>query len=157
MRRFAALLAFTYLAAVIGCGTPEPKPPVAKPSEHEDEHHHPGPHEGLVANVGDHSHHLEWTHDDKTGKVQLFVLDAERTKEVPIEMESLVVVSGGKEYTLDAVNPTDGKTAVFESNDAELLGVIETLSKTKTAEVKEIKIGDKTHKNVKLIEDHDHD
>lgn len=159
MRRFAVLLTCALFAAVVGCGQPEQKPPVAKPDPHgeHEEHHHPGPHGGLVAAIGDHQNHLEWTHDEKSGKVQLIVLDADKKKEVPIEMESLVVVSGGKEYVLDAVNVEEGKTAFFESTDSDLHGVIETLSDKITAEVKEIKVGDKTHTNVKLIEDHDHD
>src|SRR5687768_6713940 len=138
MRCFALLAAFALSLAVLGCGSPEKKPPVVNKPEHVEEHHHPGPHGGLVAAIGDHTHHLEWTHNDKTNTVALIVLDAKKDKNVPIAMEKLVVVADGKEYTLDAVNPEEGKTARFELKDPDFLGVIESLSDKITAEVKEI-------------------
>jgi hypothetical protein len=165
MRLTAGLLILCSLVAWVGCGgtaNHSEKKPTAKPAkgehEHEEGHHHPGPHKGLVAAIGeDHSHHLEWTHDDDTGKVTLFVLDAEKTKAVPIAMENLVIVAEGKEYTLDAVNLEDGKSAQFELKDPDLLGVIESLSDKVTAEVREIEVGGKKYAHVKLVEDHDHD
>jgi hypothetical protein len=160
--RCVALLALILSLGLLGCGGPEKKPPVVKNGndhghDHEEGHHHEGPHGGLVAAIGEHENHLEWTHNDKTNVVALIVLDGKKEKNVPIAMENLVVVADGKEYTLDAVNPEEGKTARFELKDADFLGVIESLSDKVTAEVKEIEINGKKHEHVKLIEDHDHD
>lgn len=159
MRCFAALLTAVFLAATLsGCGSTDTKSP-AKVNEHEhaEEHHHPGPHGGLVAAVGDkHEYHLEWTHEDPS-TVTLIVLDADKKKEVPVAMEKLEVVADGKPYTLDAVNPQEGKASRFELKDPELLGTIEALSDKITAEVKEIEINGEKFANVKLVEDHDHD
>jgi hypothetical protein len=167
MDRFVAfLLAASFIAPLAGCGSTEkkPSPPVAnKGHDHDQEagHHHFGPHGGLMAEVGDHEYHLEWTHNEKTGIVALIVLDnneeGEKRKNVPIATDSLVVTADGKDYTLDAVNPEDGKSARFELKDPDLLGVIESLSDKVTAEIKEIEINGKKFTDVKLVEDHDHD
>lgn len=161
MLRFAVMLTtVSFTLAFAGCGPTDTKttPKVEKHEEHEEGHHHPGPNGGLVAAIGEeHKHHLEWTHDDAANSVTLIVLDANKSKEVLIEMEQLEVVADGKTYTLDAVNPQDGKASRFEAKDAELLGTIEALSDKITAEVREIEIGGEKYTNVKLVEDHDHD
>lgn len=158
MRRCAALVTIVTLAlSVLGCG-PTAKKPVAKPDPpaHEDEHHHPGPNGGLVAEVSEHEYHVEWTHNEDAGSVTLIVLDADKKNDVPIAMEKLVVVADGKEYTLDALNPVDGKSARFELKDPDFLGKIEALGPKVTAEIKELDINGKSFKNVKLVEHHDH-
>jgi hypothetical protein len=157
MRCFAALLTAVSLAALAaGCGSPNAKPPVA--DKHEDEHHHFGPHGGLVAAVGEKdAYHLEWTHDHDTNAVTLIVLDANKSKEVPIGMEKLEIVVDGKPYTLEAVNPQEGKASRFEVQDADLLMAVEGLGDTVSGEVKELDVNGEKFSNVKLVEDHDHD
>lgn len=161
MRCIAVLFAATSLSLLFaGCGSSSTntKPPVVDKHEHEDEHHHPGPHGGLVAAVGDeHKYHLEWTHDHDRNAVTLIVLDADKKQEVPIAMESVELVANGKPYTLDAVNPQEGKASRFELENADLMGAIESLSDDVTAEVKELDINGEKFTNVKLVEDHDHD
>jgi len=163
MRRFAALLATVVLVSVgfvlVGCDQPAnhtEKSPVKK-DDHDHEHAHHGPHDGHIAEFGDHEYHLEWTHDDASGKVSLYVLDGEAKKEVRIGAEELVIVTKqedeSKEYVLAAVNIVDGETAQFEIVDKELLGALEAQI---PAEVKQIEVGGKTFSNVKLEEDKEH-
>ena len=162
MRCIAALsIVLSLLLIHAGCGpSTNTKPSVVDKHEHEheDEHHHEGPHGGLMAAVGDkHEYHLEWTHDHEKNSVTLIVLDGKKTKEVPIAMEKLELTANGKPYTLEAVNPQDGKASRFELADPDLMGTIESLSDEITAEVKELDINGERFTNVKLVEDHDHD
>ena len=161
MRCIAALFTVASLSLLLpGCGpSTNPKPPVVDKHEDEDEHHHPGPHGGLVAAVGDkHDYHVEWTHDHEKNSVTLIVLDAKKAKEVPIGMEKLELVANGKPYTLEAVNPQDGKASRFELADPDLMGAIESLGDEVTAEVKELDVNGEKFTNVKLVEDHsDHE
>ena len=162
MRCIAALLTAASLSLLAaGCGpTNTTKPPAVNKNahEHEEGHHHPGPHGGLVAEIGDKGdHHLEWTHDHEKNSVTLIVLDANKAKEVPIAMESVELVANGKAYTLEAVNPQEGKASRFELADPDLMGTIESLSDEVTAEVKELDINGEKVTNVKLVEVHDHD
>jgi hypothetical protein len=171
MRRFAALLvafsvAFSGLM-MVGCGSTADKS--AKPDakkeghdhDHDHDHAHHGPHGGDIAGVGDEQYHVEWTHDDDSGKVTLYVLDGAAKKEVPITASELVLVTkqgddAAQEYTLAAVEPKDGKTAQFEIVDKELLGTLETLSEKVTAEVKELDINGEKFSNVPLTTEHHH-
>lgn len=159
MRCFAALLTAVSLAGLLaGCGSPTTKPPAKVKPNVEAEHHHEGPHGGLVAAVDDkHQHHLEWTHDHEKNSVTLIVLDGKKAKEVPIAMENLELIADGKPFTLEAVSPQEGKASRFELADPDLMGIIESLGDEVTAEVKELDINGEKFANVKLVEDHDHD
>jgi hypothetical protein len=147
----------------VGCDSGSaPKPPAKKTEgdhDHDHAHEHKGPHGGKMAVVGDEKYHVEWTHDDESGKVALFILDKEGKKEVPIAAEKLVVVTkqADKEDTfeLEAMNRTDNKTAKFEVVNKDLLGTLEQLGEKITATVKEIEIEGEKFSNVKL-EEHDH-
>jgi hypothetical protein len=146
-----------------GCGgTPAPKAPAkaaAHDHDHDHAHEHKGPHGGKMAVVGEEKYHLEWTHDDDSGKVALYVLDKAGKKEVAIGAEKLTLVTkqGDKEesFDLEAVGRTEDKTPKFEIVNKELLGTIEQLGEKITATVKEIEIEGEKFSNVKL-EEHDH-
>jgi hypothetical protein len=158
MRCIAALLtAASLLLLQAGCGSStNTKPPAV--DKHEEEHHHEGPHGGIVAAVGEKDdYHLEWIHDHDTNAVTFIVLDGNKKKEVPIAMEKLEIVVDGKPYTLEAVNPQDGKASRFELQDADLLLAVEDLGGKISGEVKELDINGQKFENVKLVEDHDHD
>jgi hypothetical protein len=162
----ALLVAFSLTFALSGCNSTanhSDKPAANKPDHDHEEHDHAhhGPHEGHIAAVGDEEYHVEWVHDDATGKVTLYVVDAAAKKEVPISAPEIVVVTKHgsdepKEYTLTAVDPQEGKSAQFEVMDKELLGTMETLSKDITATVKQLEINGKTFDNVLLTMDHHH-
>ena len=150
---------------LLGCtpSTPPAKPKVVEQDPHEEHgHSHAGPHGGHVAEVGKDQFHVEWTHNDATGKVTLYVLDADGKKEVPVAAEKLVIVAkhGEKsfDYELAAVDPAAGKTAKFEIIAQDLIGTLEALSKNITAEIKELEINGEKFAGVKLVEvvHHDH-
>ena len=99
------------------------------------DHAHHGPHGGDIMAIGEEQYHAEWKHDDATGTVTFYILDAEAKKEVPIAAEKITidVKLGEKDpitYELLAVNPVgdEKKTAQFEIVDQELLAVIEGLT-----------------------------
>jgi hypothetical protein len=156
-------LAAAFLACLIGCNPAANKGPTAggKPDEHAHEHAHHGPHGGHMMEIGEEEFHAEWTHDDATGKVTFYILDAEAKKEVPIQADDLTieVKIGNNEpatYTLPAVNPQDGKSAVFETTNQNLEGALAALSERVTAKIKKLTIGDKTFENLN-IEEHKHE
>jgi hypothetical protein len=165
-QRLVVLLA---VAGFVGCAPSEAdKKAKTKPAEqanhdhdhdHDHAHVHNGPHGGKIAVVGDEKYHLEWTHDDDSGKVALYVLDKDGKKEVAIAAPKLTVVTkmGDKEETfeLEAVDRTDDKTAKFELVSKDLLGVMEQLSEKITATIPELEIAGEKFTNVK-IEEHDH-
>jgi hypothetical protein len=169
MRQFFVVASFVCAVFLGGC--PSSTAPVAKKpatnghshdhdhdhSHEEKGHTHAGPHGGKVAVIGKEQYHLEWTHNDETGKVTFYVLDSAVKKDIPISAEKLVVVSkqGDKstEFELDAIERTEGKTAKFEITSKDFLGIMETLSEKMTAEVKQIDINDSDKfSGVKLIE-----
>jgi len=123
-----AVLAVLWLG---GCNNPAGQSGTSKGTEAHDHAHH-GPHQGHLTELGQEEYHAEWTHDE-TGKVTFYILDADAKKEVPIAAEELVIdikLGDNKpvSYKLPAVNPVDGKSAVFEIVDKGLLGAIEALS-----------------------------
>ena len=56
--------------------------------DHGHEHHHHGPHNGHVMEIGGEEYHAEWTHDE-SGKVTFYILDSDAKKEVPIEADEI--------------------------------------------------------------------
>ena len=99
--------------------------------EHGGTHTHEGPHDGHVMAFKDKEYHAEWTHDG-SGKVTFYILDAEAKKEVPIDAQEITVESKFREnepviYKLAALNPQEGKTAVFETTDPNLEGALEAI------------------------------
>jgi hypothetical protein len=141
-----------------GC---EPPPTSKKAGDgHEHAHVHHGPHGGHIMEIGEEEYHAEWTHDDKSGKVTFYILNAEATKEVPIAAEDLTIevkigMNEPTTYKLAALNPQDGKASAFETIDKNLEGVLGTLSEGVTATIKKLTIGDKTFEDLK-IEEHKH-
>jgi hypothetical protein len=165
MRRIAVCFTFVALFSLwIGCTGSDSTKPKAKGGDHDHDHaghdhHHHGPHDGEIAEFGDHKYHVEWTHKDPD-TVNLYILDKDARKEVPIEQATLTVVTktpdGTNNYEFAAVEPVDGKSAQFEAKSADLVTVIESLTKDITAEVQSIEVGGQKYENVKLVEDEHH-
>jgi hypothetical protein len=160
---FLCVAATSFGVLFTGCDTASaPKAPAKKPAsdhDHDHAHEHKGPHGGKMAVVGEEKYHIEWTHDDESGKVALYILDKEGKKEVSIGAEKLVVTTkqGDKEesFELEAVNRMENKTPKFEVVSKDLLGTLEQLGEKITAVVKEVEIEGEKFSNVKL-EEHDH-
>ena len=140
---FALLFAAAICVPLTGCGPSASTKKTANGHGHDHDHDHGhshdhdhshahGLHDGHVMELGDEEYHAEWTHDDASGKVTIYILDKEIKKVVPIAAEKLVINTtvksedGDKEktYELEAVNPTDGKTAQFETTDKTLLTLL---------------------------------
>lgn len=107
---------------------PAPAPPAENHSGHSHSHSHEevGPNGGHLVELGDEDYHLEWTHDDATGLVTLYVLDSTAKKPVPVVSETITItakVKGSNEYHLAAVDPIGDPpaTAKFELKSPELL------------------------------------
>jgi hypothetical protein len=135
-RLFVLTIACGVALSLAGCPSAanrDAKKPTAHDHDHEHEHDHAhhGPHHGHIMEIGAEEYHAEWTHDD-SGKVTFYILDSAAKKEVPIAAEDLAIdVKIGENepvpYKLAAVNPQDGKSAMFQTVDKQLLGVLETL------------------------------
>jgi hypothetical protein len=145
-----------------GCGASSaPKQPVANKTDahdHAHDHAHHGPHHGHLMEIGEEEYHAEWVHDE-TGKVTFYILDAEAKKEVPIDASEIrIEVKLGDQapvtYTLPAVQPQDGKSAVFELTNKELLGVLETLKSPGVVATLHVTIAGKTF--AQRIVEHEH-
>lgn len=167
---FRLTLGLSILSVAIwgsGCGTAV-KPEAAKEKDshaghdhgHDHSHAH-GIHGGHIVEIGEEEYHAEWTHDE-SGKIAIYILDANIKKDVPIEAEKVVIQTkvGEKEtsYDLPAVNRTSDEKPTafqFEIEDKALLGVLESLSKGVTAKLL-VDINGKSYTANIEHDDHDH-
>ena len=158
-RALACLVALAFPLSLTGCGAGI-KTEVKKPKDdhgHDHEHGHDhahdhgalGPHEGHILELGKEEYHAEWTHDDASGKVTVYILDSEIKKEVPIEAENVTIKIkvGEKEqaHTLEAVNRTTGDkptASQFELTDKPLSAALTTVGEGTEATL-EVTIGDR--------------
>jgi hypothetical protein len=162
---FAALLA-------VGCGGCDSKPaPAPAPKvdadgghEHEDHGHShaaKGPHTGQVLAIGAEEYHAEFTHDDGSGKVTVYLLDKDiKVNPEASSAEEIISIDvktkdETKKYDLAAVGAVDGKASQFEVVDKELLGFLETLGGDVAATLN-VKIGDKQFNQPINFDDHGH-
>lgn len=104
--------------------------PVALCQEKKEKHDHPskGPHGGALVELGNEEYHAEMVHDEKAGKVTVFLLDSAGKQAVPISARDLTVNirRSGKpaQYRLKAApleGEEQGKCSAFASSDKELL------------------------------------
>lgn len=160
---FAAAWMLAWL--LVGCGRPSSEPKATEGAttssdthDHAHDHAHHGPHHGHLMEIGEEEYHAEWTHDE-TGKVTFYILDAQAKQEVPIEAPEIrIEVKIGENppvtYTLPAVSPQEGKSAVFEITNKELLGVLETLKSPGVVATLHVTIAGKTF--AQQIVEHEH-
>jgi hypothetical protein len=126
--------------------------------DHDHEHAHHGPHGGHLMEIGEEEYHAEWTHDE-SGKVTFYILGPEAKKEVPVAAEQITIdVKVGdhapQQFQLAAVNPQDGKSAIFETVNQQLVGVLETLKSESVVATLHVPINGKTYDQ--RIQEHDH-
>jgi hypothetical protein len=149
------------LAFFAGCDNkPAPKPDV---HTHDHGDHEMGPHDGHLLELGEEEYHAEWTHDDESGKVTIYILDGEGKKEVPIDAESLTINTTIKgettPHSLEAVNATSGDKPLasqFEITDKALVTTLKAIGKDVSANL-EVKIKDKTYPaKFEAHEEHEH-
>ena len=97
-------------------------------------HHHgaenhasEGPHHGSLIELGNEEYHAELVHDETTGSVTVYVLDAAITQQVPIDASEITINvkhdGTPKQFKMAAspdANDTQGKSSRFYTNDKEL-------------------------------------
>ena len=104
------------LLILTGCGTARQQatlPPASSDARHSQQHSHSheavGPHGGHLIELGDEAYHVEWTHDDASGTVTVYILDSEAKQEVPVAASSVSIdtkIRDTKVHKLAAINAT---------------------------------------------------
>ncbi len=140
-RSAALLVAAFLLMSGAGCNPPAPPSPQApaatgQDDEHGQAHGHShshghedaGPHGGHLVVLGDEKYHVEWLHDDDSGLVTIYLLDAAAENTVAISADSVTIETqvgdDSERHELAAVNRQDGATAQFELRHAPLVEVL---------------------------------
>jgi hypothetical protein len=120
------------VALAVGCkrNSDGPAASVAKDDDVHVEHQHPteGRYGGTLIELGNEEYHAELVHDEKTGTVTIYILDAHAEFAVPIDATELTINlkhDGQAEQFKLAASPiagdAPGKSSRFVSSDAELL------------------------------------
>lgn len=136
--KFAIFFCVAIAISFAGCGASSDKtasssdvetsgPPSTVESGHDHAHPSEGPHGGSLIELGNEEYHAELVHDEQSGSVTVYILDATAKTSVPIEAtEALINLKHdgrGEQFKLAAsADPTDapGKSSRFVSTDAEL-------------------------------------
>ena len=136
-RQLAAMLV---IGVLTGCGAEDSGTPKKKKDSghagHSHAHPEAGPNGGQLIELGSNEeYHGEWTYDDGSGKVTIYVLNGEATEvhAIAAEKVSVSVIYKDKkkgdvsrQFEFEAVNRTGDppKTAQFESISKELGGLL---------------------------------
>lgn len=152
------------LAACNSSAPPTPPPATDGHGGHAHSHGHSheevGPNGGHLVELGDEEYHIEWTHDDDSGLVTLYVLDAAAKELVPIASETITItaqVNDSREYQLAAVAPSGDPpaSARFELKSPELLGSLQLAGQGVDVSVA-VTIDGQEYRGVFEHHDHDH-
>jgi hypothetical protein len=120
----------------------------AEDHKHED---HKAPHGGTLLEVGEDAAHVEVVHDEKAGKVTLYILDKEAKNGVAIKDApklNLKTDAGNKQVDTTAVEAKDGAASKFEATN-------EVLKQHGLKGRIALSLDGKKY-NVNLSDDHDH-
>lgn len=102
---FVSMLAFGALAA----------------DKHDHKHdEHEGSHGGVVLEIGDHVAHVEVVHDQKAGKITLYLTDKDAKSALAIKDAPKINVKaekGNKQIEAKAIDAKDGAASQFEATD----------------------------------------
>jgi hypothetical protein len=166
MRKFphclAASAAMLTVLLVGGCG------PQEKEKEEEHGHHHHGsstPHGGHLIKLEPADYVAEWTHDDKAGKITIYILDSEGKKDAPIAVDRVKIRGEIKgttpipfEYPLIAVDPSEEdppKAFKFENSRPDPKLITNVKMGDAVGATLEFEVGGKSYRGV-ITHDHDH-
>lgn len=149
--RFYSILSVAALGSALwlGCSNSQPisgdPPPIVDGHDHDHSGHdhsghdhghshaHLGPNGGHLMELGDEEYHLEWTHDDDSGKLTVFILDGNVKELVPIAAEKIVIEKSigtrSDKYELTAVDRQGEvpKSAKFEIVDKALVTALKAV------------------------------
>ncbi|HIF34586.1 MAG: hypothetical protein ABGX22_06290 [Pirellulaceae bacterium] len=112
--------------------------------DHHDHDHSSGPHDGHILELGDEEFHAEWLHDDDSGQLTVYILDAEMKSVVAAKSVTIITQVQGqdaKSYTLGK-STIDDET-VFELKDISLVEALKIVSEGVTAKLN-VKIGEQS-------------
>ena len=151
------------LMVFLGCGqsSNSERPVTFAPPATVDARNHPteGPHHGGLIELGDEEYHAEVVHDEASGSVTIYLLDAAGKSAVPIDTTELLVNLSHdgqvEQFTLPASpQPSDpsGKSSRFASADPELA---EALDREGADAQLVVSIGGKQYRGA-IHHDHDH-
>lgn len=137
---FVLLTAFTATSFIIGCGDSQKKqsetstqpvanaPPATVETGHDHAHPTEGPHHGNLIELGNEQYHAELIHDDASGTLTVYILDAAAKIAVPITAPELTINithdgQGEQHKILAKAEKSDpaGKSSRFVSEDKELM------------------------------------
>ena len=113
-----SLISILVLLLVVGCQQPSSPPPPATGDghQHEGEHAHApgalGPQGGHVLELGEEQYHAEWTHEDLSGEIVIYLLDADIKQDVTTTAELITITTTirgeSQTYELAADNQDQG-------------------------------------------------
>lgn len=169
----AVLLVGVWLAGCDRSAPPSPKTPTGgtgKGDEHGHEHGHEhhdhaahGPHGGHIIELGHEEYHAEWTHDDESGKVTVYILDGDMKNEVKIESPDISINTkigdAEKDYTLAAEDASDSdppQASKFSIEDKALVVALEAAGKEGASARLKVKIKNKEFSSPITHDAHDH-
>lgn len=132
--------------------------------DHDHDHAHAkGPHGGHILELGEEEYHVEWTHNDDSGKVSLYILDSGMTKEVAIDAAEVTIETkvgdATKEYILGAVSGGDSDppaASEFSIEDKTLVGALEAAGHEGTTAKLKVKIKGKDYSAEFTHDEHHH-
>lgn len=176
MRRFMAVVAVMLVGVwLTGCGgsttKDDPKKgATGKADDHGHDHDHAhhdhsahGPHGGHILELGHEEYHAEWTHDDDSGKVTVYVLDGDMKNEVKIESSEITISTKigetEKDYALAAEEATESdppQASRFAVEDKSLVVALEAAGKEGTSATLKLKIKGKPFAQEIKHEEHHH-
>ncbi|MFP6618296.1 MAG: hypothetical protein VB877_03045 [Pirellulaceae bacterium] len=110
-----------------------------------------GPHQGYLVGLGDEEYHAEWRFDTNTGKITIYLLDADAKKDASTTADklSITVTRDGEtsDYSLPAINQDDADppaASQFELVDTNLVEFLRAVGHGIEANLT-VSIGDKEY------------
>ncbi|MDP6466963.1 MAG: hypothetical protein QF918_04465 [Pirellulaceae bacterium] len=133
------------LMMIVGCdpkGPPSETSPSAETQsaneghDHDDHdhghaHEDTGPHGGHVVEIGDEQLHAEWTHDDASGEVVVYLLDSTAKSDATISAATISIKTKigetEKTYELPAISQEDGQSSRFALSDPSMVEALKAV------------------------------
>ena len=150
MKTAPLFLTSAILALAPGC-QPDPGPPPVPGNttqleeQHDHDHGALGPHGGHVLVLGDEQYHAEWTHEDQSGEIVIYLLDQDIKEDVTTTAELITITttirdeSQTYELAADNLNKEDPPRASrFKATNPNLLTALKQAGSGVKAEMRVI-------------------
>ena len=145
------LISIPLLLLVVGCQQHSSPPAPGNGNGHPEEDHHDhdhgalGPHGGHVLVLGDEQYHAEWTHEDKSGDIVIYLLDQEIQEDVTTTAELITITTTIRDesqtYELAADNQNEEdppRASRFKATNPNLLTALKQAGSGVKAEMRVI-------------------